>query len=165
MDWGWLLPTLFDGIAPVLPTFVGIAAVLIVLGSPLPGRGPRLLQRQDPWRRFKHETRRVVMSRAGGRCEGAVFLAWGRCAEPAVEADHVYPWSRSGPTIVSNGQALCRAHNRHKGAWKPPWWYILSLERRRRSYFPPGTDVRVTATTSAAELAAHAGPGARKSTR
>lgn len=163
MEWGRLLPTLFAGIAPVLPTLIGIAAVLIVLGCPVPGRGPRLFQRQDPWRRFKYEARRVVMSRAGDRCEGSVFLAWGRCAEAAVEADHVYPWSGGGPTTVSNGQALCRGHNRRKGAWKPPWWYVLSLEHRRRSYFPPATDVRVTAAISAAELAAHVRPGARKS--
>jgi hypothetical protein len=41
---------------------------------------------------------------------------------------------------------------------KPPWWYVLALEHRRRSYFPPGNDVRVSAAMSAAELAAHATP-------
>jgi hypothetical protein len=39
---------------------------------------------------------------------------------------------------------------------RPPWWYVLSLERRRRSYFPEGVDVRVSAVMSAADLAAHA---------
>ena len=165
MDWARVLAAVFAGLAPVLPTFLGITAFLFVIGCPMPGRGPRLFQRQDPWRRFKYEARRVVMSRAGNRCEGAVFLAWGRCAEPAIEADHVYPWSRSGPTTVSNGQALCRGHNRHKAAWKPAWWYLISLEHRRRSYFPPATDVRVMASMSTADLEARATSARSKASR
>lgn len=138
---------------------------MLVLTCPIPGRGPRLFQRQDPLRLFKGETRRVVMARAGGRCEGSAFLAWGRCRDDATEADHVYPWSRCGPTTLEDGQALCRGHNRHKAAMKPPWWYLLSLEHRRHSYFPLGADVRATATISAAELAEHASTLKRKSTR
>ncbi|MEA5055916.1 MAG: HNH endonuclease signature motif containing protein, partial [Propionicimonas sp.] len=154
MDWGALLASTLTGLAPVLPPFAAIAAFLLVLRCPLPGRGPHRSQGQDPWRGFKYESRRIVMERAGHRCEGAVFLAWGRCNEPAVEADHIYPWSRGGPTIVSNGQALCRGHNRNKGAMNPPWWYVLTLERRRRSYFPEGADVRVTASMTAHEVRA-----------
>lgn len=152
MDWGRLISTLAAGVAPVLPQLLAVLAAILVISRPLPGRGPRLFQRADPWRVFKYETRRQVMSRAGHRCEGAVFLAWGRCREAATEADHVYPWSRGGPTSPCNGQALCRGHNRHKAATKPPWWYVLSLEHRRRSYFPPGEDVRVSAAMSDREL-------------
>lgn len=47
-------------------------------------------------------------------------------------------------------------HNRHKGAMRPPWWYLLSLERRRHSYFPPGADVRVFATMSESDIEARA---------
>ena len=50
--------------------------------------------------------------------------------------------------MVGNGQALCKAHNRSKGASTPPWWYVLGLERRRRSYFPVDADVRVLAVMS-----------------
>ena len=32
-----------------------------------------------------------------------------------------YPWSRGGPTVLSNGQALCREHNRSKSNLRPPW--------------------------------------------
>ena len=85
MDWGKLLAAVFAGLAPVLPQLIGGAAFLLVLVSPMPGRGPRAFQRPDPWRRFKYEARRVVMSRAGHRCEGAVFLAWGRCSEAATD--------------------------------------------------------------------------------
>jgi hypothetical protein len=156
VDWDKFLTVLLTGLTPVLPQLAVLAAVIIVVGAPLPGRGPRLFQREDPWRRFKYGSRDVVMSRAGHRCEGAVFLVWGRCEEAVTEADHVYPWARGGPTVPSNGQALCRGHNKHKGAMRPPWWYLLSLEHRRRSYFPPGTDVRVLATFSDADRQARA---------
>jgi hypothetical protein len=156
MQWDKFLASLLTGLLPVLPQFILIAAAMVVIACPLPGRGPRLFQRHDPWRRFKHVSRDVVMSRAGHRCEGATFLVWGRCTEDAVEADHVYPHSRRGPTVLSNGQALCRGHNKHKGSWSPAWWYLLSLEHRRRSYFPAGADVRVFATMTDTEIQARA---------
>ena len=118
--------------------------VALVVASPLPGRGPRGSKRHE-WRSFKYGNRTVVMERAGGRCEAALFLVWGQCASPATEADHVYPWSKGGPTTPANGQALCQRHNRSKSDLTPPWWYVLGLERRRASYFPAGIDVRVSA--------------------
>jgi len=165
MQWDKILASLLTGLIPVLPQFILIAAVIVVIASPLPGRGPRLFQRRDDWRRFKYGQRDVVMSRAGHRCEGAVFLVWGRCGEAAREADHVYPHARGGPTIPSNGQALCRGHNKHKGAMRPPWWYVLSLERRRHSYFPPGADVRVFATMSESDIQSRAAALERKTHR
>lgn len=126
---------------------VPVVITAVVLSLPMPGRGPNS-SRRDPWRGFKYRARAVVLDRAGGRCEAGAFIVWGRCGDPAVEVDHVAPWSRGGPTVVSNGQALCRAHNRSKGAWTPAWWYVLGLERRRRSYFPVGADVRVLAVMS-----------------
>ena len=86
----------------------------------MPGRGPNWSQ-CDPWRGFKYRARATVLERAGGRCEGSVLLAWGRCADAAVEVVHVFPYSKGGPTVVSNGQALCRDHNRRKGSINPPW--------------------------------------------
>ncbi|MBA3020730.1 HNH endonuclease [Propionicimonas sp.] len=155
MDWAKLLTAAFSGIGPMLPPVIGIFALIYALVLPIPGRGPRILQKQDPWRRFKGDARRQIMARAGNRCEGARFLSWRRCPDPATEADHVYPWSRYGPTTPSNGQALCSGHNRSKGAMRPPWWYLLALEHRRRSYFPPDADVRVQARMRNAELATH----------
>jgi hypothetical protein len=90
-----------------------------------------------------------VFRRAGDRCEAPLVFVVGRCRHAAVEIDHIYPWSKRGATVTSNGQALCKNHNRHKGNLRPPWWYVLGLERRRRSYFPVGEAVRVSAAISA----------------
>lgn len=155
MAWERILWAFVAGIRPILPQLSLIFLAVLALTCPIPGRGPRLRQRLDPWRLFKGETRRAVIARAGGRCEGAVFFGWGRCPDAATEVDHVYPWSRGGPTMPGNGQALCRGHNRRKAAMRPPWWYVLSLEHRRRSYFPTDADVRVSGKASAGELAQH----------
>lgn len=144
----------FNGLQPFLPLLSVLVIGLLLAGSPLPGRGPRLFQRRDPWRGFKFALRRTVMDFASGRCEAPVFLAWGRCRAAATEVDHVYPWSRGGPTVVSNGQALCRDHNRRKSNLRPPWWYVLALERRRKAYYPPGTGARVLARMNAEERSA-----------
>ena len=145
MNWERVIATVLNGLAPVVPLFVLLALFIMVVSGTIPGRGPGWRQRRDRWRGFKYGAREAVMSRAGHRCEGAAFLVWGRCPEPATDADHVFPWIRGGPTVPSNGQALCRGHNKHKGSMRPPWWYLLTLEHRRRSYFPPGVDVRVMA--------------------
>ncbi|WP_425465433.1 HNH endonuclease [Nocardioides litoris] len=95
------------------------------------------------------------MDRAGGRCEESLLLAWGRCSRPAQEADHVCPWSRGGATMPSNGQALCRRCNRTKSDTRPAWWCVIGLERRRRHYFPAGSDVRVRGALDPVDRAVH----------
>ena len=134
----------------MLKYLIPLMILLAVITLPMPGRGPRS-KRRDVWRGYKWAARDAVMSRANHRCEAAGFIVWGRCPDAAVEVDHVYPWSRGGPTTASNGQALCRRHNRAKAAGNPPWWYVAGLERRRRAYFAEGVDVRVFARYSAAE--------------
>ena len=138
----------------MLPLLAMGGLALVVVACPLPGRGPRPFRRRDPWRGFRFASRRAVMDRAGYRCEGSLFLVWGRCTAEATEI--VYPWSRGGPTVVSNGQALCRTHNQRKSNLRPPWWYVLSLERRRASYVPLGSDVRVVARMTPNDMAARA---------
>jgi len=146
---------LLAGVAPVLPWLGPALVVLIVLLAPLPGRGPGLAER-DPWRGFRYAPRRRALERAGGRCEAPGFIVWGRCEAPAAEVDHVYPWSRGGATVLSNAQALCAGHNRAKSSLRPPWWYVLGLERRRRGYFPDGEEVRVSGAMTAEDRAARA---------
>lgn len=149
-----MFASFMDGIRPFLPILVPLAVLAVVLAMPLPGRGPRFFSRRDPWRGFKYGARRIVMERAGGRCEGAFIAGLGRCRQHAVEVDHIYPCSRGGPTIASNGQALCKSHNQRKSNMRPPWWYVRALERRRRAYFPADADLRVLARMSPADLAA-----------
>ena len=55
--------------------------------------------------------------------QALLVAARGRCQEPGcdapvswLQADHVIPWSRGGPTSWSNGQILCDPHNKAKGA-------------------------------------------------
>jgi hypothetical protein len=92
-----------------------------------------------------------VLERAGNRCEQATLWSWGRCRRAAEEVDHIYPWSRRGATVVSNGQAICARHNRAKADRVPSWTYIVALEFRRRRYFPEGADVRVSASMTDAD--------------
>jgi hypothetical protein len=149
-----VLSAVWEGLVTQVPLLTVVAVVFVLLASPPPGRGPRKSAGRDPWRGYRLGSRDSVVHRADGRCEAAAFVAWGRCAQAATQVDHVYPWSRGGPTIISNGQALCRDHNRRKSNLRPPWWYVLALERRRRGYFPPGVDVRVHSHMNAGERAA-----------
>lgn len=144
-------------------TLIGIDAVRIVLGCPVPGRGPRLFRRRDPWRRFN--TRRGASSCRVPAIDVRAPSSLPGAGVPNLRSRRTMSIHRrvAGRPPSAMARPLCRGHNRRKGAWKPPWWYVLSLEHRRRSYFPPVADVRVTGAISAAELAAHATPGARKS--
>lgn len=95
---------------------------------------------KDAVRRFNHADRHVIFVRAGNRCEHYIPLL-GRCRTTTdLEADHVHPHSRGGWTSISNGQALCRRHNREKSA-RVPWnWQLNNLAKRRASYFVAGHD-------------------------
>ncbi|WP_062310222.1 HNH endonuclease [Demequina rhizosphaerae] len=150
---GPLLSGLFGALRPLLPWLIPLAIVSTVTSFPMPGRGPST-RRRDPWRGFKYGARATVLERAGGRCEGGLLFGWGRCPAVAAEADHVFPHSKGGPTVVSNGQALCKDHNRRKRDMTPPWWYVLALEKRRRAYFPADEDVRVYAVMTEDDVAA-----------
>ena len=122
------------------PWLVGLLVVLAIgklvqLGRAVVhgGRG------RDPRRTFSRAEKAAILERAGHRCEHHTWLL-GRCRETeALHADHVHPHSRGGATDVANGQALCRRHNRRKAARVPWGWELARLERRRRTYFPPGS--------------------------
>lgn len=137
-----VLESLWRAIEPYAPTLFMLLGVFLIVMTPPFGRGA-WRARRDPWRGFRFASRRRVFERAGGRCEAATFLVWSRCLGEATDADHVFPWSRGGATIVSNGQALCREHNRRKSSVAPPWWYVLGLEQRRRTYISTDSDYRV----------------------
>jgi hypothetical protein len=73
VDWDKFLTILLTGLTPVVPHCVLLAAVITVIGAPLPGGGPRQFQRGDPWRRFKYGSRDVIMCRAGHRWKEGSF--------------------------------------------------------------------------------------------
>jgi hypothetical protein len=156
MEAGAALASVLSAFAPAVPWLIGLAVFWVIVAGPLPGRGPGYPRRRDRWRTFRFDSRRLVLERAGHRCESGIFLGWGRCDRPAEEVDHVYPWSKGGATVVSNGQALCRNHNCSKSAMAPPWWYVWSLERRRRTYVDHGVDVTVRASMNQLEREARA---------
>lgn len=149
---GSLVASLIAGAIPYLGWTTAIVVFWIAFLMPLPGRGPGFAKR-DPWRTYRFQPRAQAFERAQGRCEAPRFFAWGRCTDAATEVDHIYPWSRGGATVLSNAQALCRGHNRSKGALTPPWWYVYGLETRRRTYFPASESVRVHARATAEEFA------------
>ena len=90
-----MLDAMLAAFGPFIPWLIAFAVVAVVATAPLPTRsvGER---RRDIWRGFRFESRRRVMGRAGGRCESASLVFWLRCPDAAVEADHVYPWSKGG---------------------------------------------------------------------
>lgn len=164
-DWGNSVSPFYGLVQPYLLWFVLVLGLIAVYRLPLPGRGPGLFSGRDPWRGFRYQARETVLTRAGNRCEEPLFLAWIRCRESAREVDHIYPWSKGGATAVSNGQALCSKHNRQKSSRTPAWWYVLSLEHRRRAYYPPGVSAVVRGGMSAAERATRAAWAAKKTLR
>lgn len=88
---------------------------------------------RDPVRFFTPRQKRVLIARAGGRCEHKPPL-WRRCPRSGTEADHVIPWSRGGPTQLWNGQLLCRRHNQRKSTMMPSQVYRWRLRRRRKRH-------------------------------
>lgn len=61
-------------------------------------------------RTFPADLKRALLASARGRCQSP-----GCDAPPTwLEADHVLPWGRNGPTSLANGQILCSTHNKAK---------------------------------------------------
>ncbi len=61
---------------------------------------------------FTEKQKREIFLRDKGTCQScgkAVSLR-------EYEVDHIIPYSKGGPTTIENGQCLCRACNRRKGA-------------------------------------------------
>jgi hypothetical protein len=112
---------------------------------------------RDPVRRFASQDKAELLRRAGGRCERHGWIS-GRCDVTAgLEADHVHPHSRGGWTNVSNGQVLCRRHNRAKSATIPFNWQLKGIAKRRAAYYPPGVPGTVVRRVKPSETARKSG--------
>ena len=119
-----------------LEILVGVGAASAAAIGVIRRARPRVVQR-DPQRAFAEAQRQAIFARAQNRCEHVSALGL-RCRRAPTHADHVHPWSKGGATTLANAQALCARHNLQKGSRVPSGWYVHRLERRRRSYFPPG---------------------------
>lgn len=74
-----------------------------------------ILEPLDPKRYFSQEARMLIYKNSRGRCKKCSI----ELSPTNFHADHIKPYSESGPTSVGNGQALCSACNHKKGAsWK-----------------------------------------------
>lgn len=95
-------------------------------------------------RTFNSTERAALFVAADGKCEMcAVDLS------PGWHADHLYPYSRGGPTDVVNGQALCPPCNLKKGNTVTPnlsRWQSDALDKFKTS---PRNDFFVVATPGA----------------
>jgi hypothetical protein len=66
-------------------------------------------------RTFPSQLKQALLVKARGHCQHPgcdAPLGW-------LEADHLMPWNRAGPTSASNGQVLCGRHNKLKGDGLP----------------------------------------------
>ena len=87
-----------------------------------PNRHPQA--RLDPERFFSEADKQTLFARANGRCQNPdcgvevhreFACPLGECPSCS-QADHKYPHSKGGRTVLSNGQTLCRRCNGEKGA-------------------------------------------------
>jgi hypothetical protein len=133
----------WTGITHALIQNPWLAVVLaVVVGSALVRSVRRAIHSgpRDPIRLFPRADKRILLERAGRRCEHHALIG-GRCAATErLEADHVHPHSQGGWTHISNGQILCKRHNRTKSAGIPWNRSLRKLAERRAVYYPVGVD-------------------------
>jgi hypothetical protein len=136
-----VLDTVVHILGPAGLSAFGLLLFLAILRAP--GRLRGVTAQRDPARRFSRAQKAELLRRAGGRCEHHHPL-YGRCDQLVrLEADHVHPHSRGGWTDLSNGQALCRRHNKAKWTRVPNDRDLRRLAKRRALYYPPGVPVQV----------------------
>lgn len=129
---------LWNGVTASPWTILAAAAFLVLVSVRMVHAVAHPSTSRDPIRRFDRADKAELLRRAGSRCEHHGWIG-GRCkATEFLEADHVHPWSRGGWTHVSNGQILCKRHNREKRASIPFNWQLRGIAKRRAAYYPPG---------------------------
>jgi hypothetical protein len=103
-----------DG-TPIHPHYGLAALTTATLRRLILGAGSESLDLGQPVRTFPQHLKQALLILARGRCQQPgcdAPLAW-------LQADHLIPWSRGGPTAINNGQILCDPHNKTKRD-KPP---------------------------------------------
>ena len=101
---------LLDGI-PLHPHWAAAAMATARFRRLILGPAGEILDHGRTSRTFPRQLKQALLVRARGRCQEP------GCDAPVtwLEADHLIPWNRAGPTNAANGQILCSAHNKGKG--------------------------------------------------
>jgi Domain of unknown function (DUF222) len=106
---------LIDG-TPIHPHFVLALLATATLRRMVFGPGSEIIDLGRSARGFPLRLRQALLVRARGRCQSpgcSAPLSW-------LQADHLLPWHRHGPTSLANGQILCDPHNKSKRDRPPP---------------------------------------------
>jgi len=74
------------------------------------GPGDAILNLGDDTRMFTPRQKQALLVAARGRCQ----ISGCDAPFPWLQADHVIPANKRGPTNIDNGQILCDPHNKHK---------------------------------------------------
>lgn len=127
-----LLP---DDIPVAFVLVVGAATVILILAALRVRARRRASQARDPRRMYSAHDRQIGFERAGAQCEYARWFLW-RCTRTAEHGDHFIPWSQGGATTMANFVASCPRCNTSKGAKMPALIDRVTLQSRRRGYFP-----------------------------
>jgi len=106
---------LIDG-TPLHPQFALAALASATLRRLILGADSEVLDLGRTVRTFPARLKQILMIQARGRCQQP------GCDNPHawLQADHLIPWSRGGPTNLTNGQILCDPHNKAKRDKPPP---------------------------------------------
>lgn len=119
-------------------------------------------------RQFGSAQRMAMLLRSGSKCEScgiAIELS-------SFHADHIVPWSKGGPTTLSNAQALCRSCNLAKSSTMtvpfhnhlPPGWSLRKWQEEFINRFYASALQQVgKPPTEINAFILHAFPGAGKS--
>ena len=106
---------LIDG-TPIHPRFALAALASATLRRMVFGPDGEILDLGRKARGFPQHLKQALLVKARGRCQHPgcqAPVAW-------LQADHLMPWNRHGPTAITNGQILCDPHNKAKRDDIPP---------------------------------------------
>lgn len=106
---------LIDG-TPIHPHFALAALATAHLRRLVMGAESEVLDLGRTVRTFPARLKQLLLIQSRGRCQHP------GCNSPHawLQADHLIPWSREGPTSLANGQTLCDPHNKQKRDKPPP---------------------------------------------
>lgn len=105
---------LVDG-TPIHPRSAAAVTAVATLHRLILGARSQPLDLGRAVRTFPAQLKQALLVAARGRCQ----IRGCDAPLPWLQADHVQPWYRDGPTATSNGQILCDPHNKAKGS-RPP---------------------------------------------